>query len=103
MLTHSLGYQSSGLGFATSLSASSHSGPLGGIVLLRRTIRQSADCSFQFLFDPLPSGLHILEQRAESVLSVNRQRFALIFQSTFNSLTQDQKGLSKACNGAECK
>ncbi|KAG5630793.1 hypothetical protein H5410_002510 [Solanum commersonii] len=28
----------------------------------------SADCSFHHLFDPLPSRLHILEQRAESVL-----------------------------------
>ncbi|KAG5572108.1 hypothetical protein H5410_061874 [Solanum commersonii] len=54
-------------------SASSCSGPLGGIVLLCGTIWQSADCSFHRLFDPLPSGLHILEQRAESVLSANRQ------------------------------
>ncbi|KAG5631080.1 hypothetical protein H5410_002797 [Solanum commersonii] len=32
------------------------------------------DCSFHHLFDPLPSGLCILEQRTESVLSVNRRR-----------------------------
>uniref|UniRef100_M1DZ23 Uncharacterized protein n=2 Tax=Solanum TaxID=4107 RepID=M1DZ23_SOLTU len=55
-------------------TASSHSGPLGGIVLLRGIIRQSADCSFHRLFYPLPSGLRILEQRPESVLSANRQR-----------------------------
>uniref|UniRef100_M1DCR0 Uncharacterized protein n=1 Tax=Solanum tuberosum TaxID=4113 RepID=M1DCR0_SOLTU len=43
--------------------------------LLATTIRRSADYSFHRLFDPLPSGLRILEQKAESVLSVNRQRF----------------------------
>uniref|UniRef100_M1DKW1 Late blight resistance protein n=1 Tax=Solanum tuberosum TaxID=4113 RepID=M1DKW1_SOLTU len=43
-------------------------------VLLRGTIRRSNDCSFHHRFDPLPSGLCILEQRAESVLSANRQR-----------------------------
>ncbi|KAG5576929.1 hypothetical protein H5410_057063 [Solanum commersonii] len=63
--THSLGHQSSGLGFATSLSAPSCSGPLGGTVLLRETIRQSADCSFHRLFDPSPLGLRVLEQRVE--------------------------------------
>uniref|UniRef100_M1DD12 Zinc knuckle family protein n=1 Tax=Solanum tuberosum TaxID=4113 RepID=M1DD12_SOLTU len=55
--------------------ASSRSGPLGGIVLLCKTIRRRANCSFHRLFYPLPSGLRILEQRAESVLSANRQRF----------------------------
>ncbi|KAG5590699.1 hypothetical protein H5410_041213, partial [Solanum commersonii] len=44
-----------------------------GIVLFRGTIRRSADCSFHHLFYPLSLGLHILEQRAESVLSANRQ------------------------------
>ncbi|KAG5605790.1 hypothetical protein H5410_027282 [Solanum commersonii] len=130
MSTHSLGHQSSGLGFTTSLLGKSktHGGmekthfqlgedtsknrvgrsfdevsrcrritrslalllfhcrfmlafsiftfwALGGIVLLRGTIRRSTDCSFHRLFDPLPSGLSILEQRVESVLSANRQRF----------------------------
>uniref|UniRef100_M1DPP8 Uncharacterized protein n=1 Tax=Solanum tuberosum TaxID=4113 RepID=M1DPP8_SOLTU len=37
----------------------SRSGPLGGIVLLRGTIRRSADCSFHLLFYPSPSGLRI--------------------------------------------
>uniref|UniRef100_M1DUA3 Uncharacterized protein n=1 Tax=Solanum tuberosum TaxID=4113 RepID=M1DUA3_SOLTU len=80
MSTHSLGHQSSGFGFATSVSdcaaedfsailveiadelgdppfgqliafsvlplASSHSGSLGGTVLLRGTDRLLADCSF---------------------------------------------------------
>ncbi|KAG5595519.1 hypothetical protein H5410_036751 [Solanum commersonii] len=54
---------------------SSHSGKLGGIVLHRGTIWRSADCSFYRLFDPLPSGIHILEQRVESFLLMNRQRF----------------------------
>ncbi|KAG5595817.1 hypothetical protein H5410_037049 [Solanum commersonii] len=40
-----------------------------------RTIRRSTYCSFHRLFDPLPSGLRILEQRAYSVLLMNRQRF----------------------------
>ncbi|KAG5590278.1 hypothetical protein H5410_040792 [Solanum commersonii] len=97
MSTHSIGHQSSGLGFATSLSGkpkthghqklvqadsscfpttSSRSRPLGGIVLLLcRTIRRSAFCFFHCLFDSLFSGLRILKQREESVLSVNRQRF----------------------------
>ncbi|KAG5595079.1 hypothetical protein H5410_036311 [Solanum commersonii] len=56
-------------------TTSSLSGPLGGIVLLHGTIRRSVDCSFHSLFYPLPSGLRILEQRAKSILSVNRQRF----------------------------
>ncbi|KAG5571376.1 hypothetical protein H5410_061142 [Solanum commersonii] len=34
----------------------------------------STDFSFHHRFDPLPSGLCILEQRAEFVLSANRQR-----------------------------
>ncbi|KAG5571870.1 hypothetical protein H5410_061636, partial [Solanum commersonii] len=37
-------------------SASSRSGPLGGIVLLRETIRRSTDYSSHRLLDPLPSG-----------------------------------------------
>uniref|UniRef100_M1DVY4 Uncharacterized protein n=1 Tax=Solanum tuberosum TaxID=4113 RepID=M1DVY4_SOLTU len=52
------------------------SGPLGGIVLLRGTIRRSADCSFHRFFDPLSSGFRMLEQRVEYVFSANRQRKA---------------------------
>uniref|UniRef100_M1DPJ1 Uncharacterized protein n=1 Tax=Solanum tuberosum TaxID=4113 RepID=M1DPJ1_SOLTU len=47
-------------------STPSRSGPLGGIVLLRGTIRRSADCSFHRLFDPSLSGLRVLEQMAET-------------------------------------
>ncbi|KAG5576950.1 hypothetical protein H5410_057084 [Solanum commersonii] len=54
-------------------STSSHSGPLGGIVLLRGSIQQSTDYSFHHLFYPFPSELRILEQRAECVPSANRQ------------------------------
>ncbi|KAG5631422.1 hypothetical protein H5410_003139 [Solanum commersonii] len=54
--------------------ADSSTRPLGDIVLHHRTIRRSADFSFHRLFYPLPSGLCILEQRAESVLSANHQR-----------------------------
>uniref|UniRef100_M1DJS5 Uncharacterized protein n=1 Tax=Solanum tuberosum TaxID=4113 RepID=M1DJS5_SOLTU len=46
---------------------------LGDIVLLRQTIRRSADCSFHRLFDPAPLGLRVLEQRADFVPSVIRQ------------------------------
>jgi len=59
-------------------SSSWRSGPLGGIVLLRETIGWSTDCSFHCLFDLLPSGLRILEQREEYVLLANRQRFLAI-------------------------
>ncbi|KAG5585242.1 hypothetical protein H5410_045676 [Solanum commersonii] len=55
--------------------ASSRSRPLDGIVLLHGTIRRRVDFSFHRLFDLLPSGLRILEQRAEFVLSANHQRF----------------------------
>ncbi|WMV58651.1 hypothetical protein MTR67_052036 [Solanum verrucosum] len=44
------------------------------IVQLRGTIRRSADCLFHRLIDPLSLGLRIMEQMAEFVLSVNRQR-----------------------------
>ncbi|KAG5610223.1 hypothetical protein H5410_021504 [Solanum commersonii] len=40
-----------------------------------KTIWRSADCSFHLLFDHLPSVLCILEQRVESILTANRQRF----------------------------
>ncbi|KAG5609614.1 hypothetical protein H5410_020895 [Solanum commersonii] len=56
-------------------TTSSRSGLLGDIVLLRGTIRRSVDCSFDRIFDLLPSGLRILEQREEFVLLANCQRF----------------------------
>ncbi|KAG5630033.1 hypothetical protein H5410_001750 [Solanum commersonii] len=37
-----------------------------------------SDCFFHRLFDPLPSGHRILEQRAESVLLADHQRFLAI-------------------------
>ncbi|KAG5568858.1 hypothetical protein H5410_064127, partial [Solanum commersonii] len=43
-------------------STPSRFGPLGGIVLLRRTIRWSADYSFHSLFDPSPTGLRVLNK-----------------------------------------
>uniref|UniRef100_M1DS93 Uncharacterized protein n=1 Tax=Solanum tuberosum TaxID=4113 RepID=M1DS93_SOLTU len=43
------------------------------VVQLCGTIQRRADCSFHRLFDPLPSGLHILERRVESVPSATRQ------------------------------
>ncbi|KAG5610030.1 hypothetical protein H5410_021311 [Solanum commersonii] len=46
-------------------SAPSWFGPLGGIVLLRKTIWRSTDCSFHRLFYSSPSGLRVLKQRAE--------------------------------------
>uniref|UniRef100_M1DCE0 Uncharacterized protein n=1 Tax=Solanum tuberosum TaxID=4113 RepID=M1DCE0_SOLTU len=54
-------------------SAFSRFGPLGGIVLLRGTIQRSTDCSFHRLFDPLPLGLRVLEQRVEYVPLATRQ------------------------------
>ncbi|KAG5619786.1 hypothetical protein H5410_005004 [Solanum commersonii] len=103
MSTHSLGHQSSGFGrrmemthfqlredeilLSSSLlktlsklerkypKKSSRSGPLGGIVLLHGIIQRSADCSFHSLFDPFPSRLRILEQRAEFVHLATRQVF----------------------------
>uniref|UniRef100_M1DXL4 Uncharacterized protein n=1 Tax=Solanum tuberosum TaxID=4113 RepID=M1DXL4_SOLTU len=48
-------------------------GSLGGISLLRGTVRRHTGCSFRRLFDPLPSGLRVLEQRAEYVPSATRQ------------------------------
>uniref|UniRef100_M1D914 Uncharacterized protein n=1 Tax=Solanum tuberosum TaxID=4113 RepID=M1D914_SOLTU len=49
------------------------SGPLGDIALIHEIVRRSADCSVHRLFDPLPSGLCVLEQRAECFPSVIRQ------------------------------
>ncbi|KAG5585417.1 hypothetical protein H5410_045851, partial [Solanum commersonii] len=55
-------------------------------LLLFGTIRRSADYSFYRLFYPLPSGLCILEQRVESVLSANRQCFlAMLMLQLFRS------------------
>ncbi|KAG5612217.1 hypothetical protein H5410_023498 [Solanum commersonii] len=54
-------------------SASSRSGPLGGIILFRRTIWGSTNYFFHCLFYPSPSGLCVLKQRAECIPSVNRQ------------------------------
>ena len=61
------------IAFCALPSACLCSGPLGGIALLGETVRRSADCSFHRLFDPSPSGLRVLEQRAECVPSANRQ------------------------------
>uniref|UniRef100_M1D912 Uncharacterized protein n=1 Tax=Solanum tuberosum TaxID=4113 RepID=M1D912_SOLTU len=52
-------------------SAPSRSGPLGDIVLFHETIRCSADCTFHRLFYPSPSGLRVLEQRAEYRLKID--------------------------------
>ncbi|KAG5581411.1 hypothetical protein H5410_052038 [Solanum commersonii] len=58
MSTHSLGHQSSGLGFTTSFSG-----------------KPKRHGYFNRIFDPLPSRLLILEQLVEYVLSAYRQRF----------------------------
>ncbi|KAG5606203.1 hypothetical protein H5410_027695 [Solanum commersonii] len=54
-------------------SASSCSMSLGDLVLLCGIIRRNTDCSFHRLFDPAPSRLRVLEQRAECIPSANRQ------------------------------
>ncbi|KAG5590286.1 hypothetical protein H5410_040800 [Solanum commersonii] len=61
-------------------SASVHSESLGGILLLRRIDQQNADCSFHRLIDPSPSGLRVLEQRAECIPSANRQACLVILR-----------------------
>ncbi|KAG5619624.1 hypothetical protein H5410_004842 [Solanum commersonii] len=69
--------------------ASSRPGPLGGIVLLHGTIQRSAKCSFHRLFDPLPSGLCVLEQRAGSVPLATHQACLPFKNGVSNSATQD--------------
>uniref|UniRef100_M1DV73 Uncharacterized protein n=1 Tax=Solanum tuberosum TaxID=4113 RepID=M1DV73_SOLTU len=48
-------------------------GSLGGISMLHETVQRHIDCSFHHFFDPLPSGLRVLEQRAEYVPSATHQ------------------------------
>uniref|UniRef100_M1DPQ5 Integrase n=1 Tax=Solanum tuberosum TaxID=4113 RepID=M1DPQ5_SOLTU len=68
-------------------SAPSRSGPLGGIVLLRGTIRRSVDCSFHRLFYPSPSGLRVLEERADQ-LSAQLKRATQVHPATNTLLAQ---------------
>uniref|UniRef100_M1D866 Uncharacterized protein n=1 Tax=Solanum tuberosum TaxID=4113 RepID=M1D866_SOLTU len=62
-------------------------------VLLRETIRRSADCSFHRLFYPAPVGLRVLDQRAKCIPSANRQVFE-VFEGkawTLSSKKEQQK------------
>ncbi|KAG5600073.1 hypothetical protein H5410_031443, partial [Solanum commersonii] len=137
MSTHSLGHQSSGFGFATSLSGklkthgwlycsaeersvilveiadklddppfnqlisfsilpstSSYSGSLGGTVLLRRTNRRLADCSFSRLLIHFLQGFaywnkgRCMSIRPLTKLDSTIHRFSFLDAS--NSATQDQ-------------